>query len=119
MYTKFVKIALLFGGLLALAMSMSAESVVVNVQVPFAFMAGGKLMPAGTYAIDETGRSGVLIIRGNAPGSAAAMLVLSSGTSLANHAGVSFTRHGSEVILTGVQIPGGLNYTLIQPEVRR
>src|SRR6516225_4462186 len=85
---KLVKTTLFFGILVAMAMSVSAESLLVNVNVPFSFVAGGKTLPAGTYSIEEP----------------------------SNQAGVSFSRIGKEVMLSGVQVPGGSSYALVAPE---
>jgi len=113
---KLFKTTLLFGGLLALATSLSAESALVNVNVPFAFVAGGTLMPAGVYSIEEPAIHGVLLLRGNQPNSTALVLAVNGGASTATHAGVTFSRHGSEVVLSGITVPGGSSYTLIAPE---
>jgi hypothetical protein len=113
---KLFKTTLLFGGLLALATSLSAESALTNVNVPFAFMAGGTLMPAGTYSIEEPAIHGVLLLRGNQPNSTALVLAVNGGPSNATHAGVTFSRHGTEVVLSTVSIPGGASYSVMPPE---
>ena len=113
---KLVKTTLFFGILVAMAMSVSAESLLVNVNVPFSFVAGGKTLPAGTYSIEEPSNQGVLIIRGNAPGATVVALAVNNGSSTTNQAGVSFSRIGKEVMLSGVQVPGGSSYALVAPE---
>jgi hypothetical protein len=110
---KLLKTTLLFGGLLALAMSLSAETALVNVNVPFAFVAGGKAMPAGQYTIGEPSNAGILLIRGNQPNSTAMVLALNAGPSGSNHAGVTFSRRGSTVVMSTVDIPGGASYALV------
>src|ERR1700680_4290350 len=112
---KLLKITLLFGGLLALATSLSAETALVNVNVPFAFVAGGKVMPAGSYTIEEPSTGGVLLIRGKQPNSTALVLALNAGPSTTNHAGVTFNRRGSVVVLSSVNVPGGASYSLVAP----
>jgi hypothetical protein len=92
---KLLKTTLLFGGLLALAMSLSAETALINVNVPFAFVAGGKTMPAGQYTIGEPSSGGILLIRGNQPNATALVLAVNAGPSSNNHAGVTFSRRGS------------------------
>jgi len=113
---KLFKTTLLFGGLLALATSLSAESALLNVNVPFAFVAGGSVMPAGTYTIEEPTMHGVLLLRGTQPNSTAMVLAVNGGPSNSTHAGVTFSRHGSEVVLSTVVVPGGPTYSLIAPE---
>src|SRR5258708_1531640 len=75
MNTKFLKhftLPLILIG--ALASAAHAET--FSVQVPFAFMAAGKSMPAGTYNVDPVA-SGVLLIHGI--GESAAVQVSASG----------------------------------------
>src|SRR5271165_4006550 len=97
---KLLKIALLFGGLLALALSLSAETSLINVNVPFAFVAGGKTLPAGQYTIGEPSNGGILLIRGNQPNATALVLAVNAGPSSNNHAGVTFNRRGSSVVMS-------------------
>jgi hypothetical protein len=112
---KLLKTTLLFGGLFALAMSLSAETALVNVNVPFAFMAGGKMLPAGQYTIGEGTSGGFLMIRGNQPNSTALVLAVNAGESTNNHAGVTFSRRDGSVVLSTVEIPGGASYSLLAP----
>jgi len=113
---KLFKATTLFGGLLALAMSLSAESPILTVNVPFAFMAGGNVMPAGAYTIEEPAIHGVLLLRGSQPNSTAMLLAVNGGPTSSTHAGVTFSRRGSEVVLSTVTVPGGSNYMLVAPE---
>ncbi len=113
---KLFKTTLLFGGLLALATSMNAESALINVNVPFAFVAGGTVMPAGAYTIEEPSVHGVLLLRGTQPNSTAMVLAVNGGPSNTTHAGVTFSRRGSAVVLSTVVVPGGSSYSLIAPE---
>ena len=113
---KLFKATLLFGGLLALATSLSAESPMINVNVPFSFTAGGTVMPAGNYTIEEPTVHGVLLLRGTQPNSTAMVLAVNGGPSNTTHAGVTFSKLGSSVVLSKVVVPGGSSYTLITPE---
>jgi hypothetical protein len=113
---KLLKITLMFGGLLALAASLSAESAMVNVNVPFSFVAGGKVLPAGSYTIEEPSTGGVLLIRGNEPNSSAMIIAVNGGPSNATHAGVTFSHRGGAVVLSTVSVPGGFSYSLVAPE---
>lgn len=113
---KLLKTTLFFGGLVALATSLSAETALVNVNVPFAFVAGGKMMPAGSYTIEEPTTGGVLLIRGNQPNSTALVLALNAGPSSTNHAGVTFNRRGSVAVLSTIDVPGGASYSLVAPQ---
>lgn len=115
---KLLKTAVLFGGMLALAMSLSAETSLLNVNVPFAFSAGGKMLPAGQYTIGEATSGGFLLIRGNQPNTTALVLAVNAGQSTNNHAGVTFSRHGGSVVMLTIQIPGGASYSLAAPEMK-
>jgi hypothetical protein len=111
---KLFKATVLFGGLLALATSLSAESL-VSVNVPFSFVAAGKVMPAGAYTIAEPSNGGILLIRGGAPNSSAMVLAVNAGPSTGNQAAVTFSHRGAAVVLSTVSIPGGSSYLLVAP----
>lgn len=111
---KLIKTTLLFGVLLALAMSLNAQSAMIKVDVPFAFVAGGTVMPAGAYTIEEPAQ-GVLLLRGNQPNSAAMVLAVNGGPSNTTHAGVTFTHRGSDVVLSTISVPGGSSYSVVGP----
>jgi hypothetical protein len=115
---KLFKTTLLFGGLLALATSMNAESALITVNVPFAFVAGGISMPAGAYTIGQPTMHGVLLLRGTQPNSTAMVLAAEGGPSTATQAGVTFSRRGSAVVLSTVDVPGGQTYSLLNAEHR-
>jgi hypothetical protein len=115
---KLFKSTLLFGGLVALATSMNAQSALVNVNVPFAFVAGGNVMPAGEYTIEEPTMHGVLLLRGTQPNSTALVLAVNAGPSSSNHAGVTFSKRGSAIVLSTISVPGGSSYSLVRPEQR-
>jgi len=115
---KLLKLTVMFGGLVALAASMSAESAMVNFSAPFEFVAGGKLLPAGNYTVEEPSNGGVVMIRGNQPNSTALVLAVNGGPSNTNHARVTFSRSGSAVVLSSINVPGGATYSLMAPERR-
>ena len=81
---KLFKSTILFGGLLALAMSMNAQSPIIQVNVPFEFVAGTTTMPAGSYTIEEPTTHGVLLLRG-AEHNATAVLIAVNGGPLQRH----------------------------------
>jgi hypothetical protein len=113
---KLLKTTLLFGGLVALATSLSAASTLLNVNVPFEFVAGNTVMPAGTYTIEEPAMHGVLLLRGSQPNSTAMVLAVNGGPSQVTHADVKFSRRGSAVVLSTIDVPGGFSYSLVAPE---
>jgi hypothetical protein len=109
---KLFKMTILFGGLLALAASLSAESRLLQVDVPFPFLAGQTAMPAGAYTIEEPSVPGVLLLRATNTNASAMLLAVNGGPSTAAHAKVTFKRRNGSVVLSGVTVPGGSNYTL-------
>jgi hypothetical protein len=83
---QFMGIALAFGLFTTFGAAAYAESIAVP--VPFAFSAGGKVFPAGTYTM-ETMASGVLLI----PAESADMSAIGkTGSSLPIAAAVAVTR---------------------------
>jgi hypothetical protein len=113
---KLFKSTLLFGALLALETTLSAQSGLINVDIPFAFVAGNTVMPAGSYTIEEPTIHGVLLLRGSQPNSTAMVLAVNGGPSTMTHAGVKFSRRGSAVVLSTIDVPGGSSYLLVAPE---
>lgn len=103
MNIRFLKTSACLCGLLALAWSAAAQSPVARVRVPFSFMAGGILLPAGEYSIDKQEASGVLLIHGG-PGRAVAVLTVPVTVSpQATETKLHFDRHGGNFYLTGIQ----------------
>lgn len=112
---KLLKNTLLFGGLVAMAASLSAEAALVNVNVPFSFEVGGKTMPAGNYTIEQPTVGGVMMIRGNQPDSTALVLAVNAGRTNGNHVGVTFTRRGGAAVLSTIEVPNA-SYNVVAPE---
>lgn len=110
---KLFKTTILFGGLLALAMSVNAQSPIIQVNVPFEFVAGSTTMPAGAYTIEEPTTHGVLLLRGSQHNATAVLIAVNGGPSNATHAGLTFSRRGGASILSGVSVPGGSNYAVV------
>ena len=116
MNTKIIKTMSIIGGLLALAMSLSAETPIVTVNIPFTFVAGGKTLPAGNYMVEETNKAGLLIIRGTTHDSAVVVFTVKEDNHAVGKANVTFDRSGSDVLLSTVQVPEGSTYTLLSTE---
>lgn len=113
---KFVRAIVVLTGLLALSVSMSAASAAVKVHVPFAFIAGSRTLPAGDYVIEESGESGVLLVRGTAPGASVAVLTVTAPST--SRIGVTFRREASGLYLSRVELAGASARLLIQSERR-
>jgi len=106
MTARFMKVMWLLGSLLAFTLTVAAQSEVVTVHVPFAFQAGGRLLPAGDYRVDRAEESNLLLIHGGS-GNAAAFLTMTveSATKVEN-ASLIFERQGSALVLSAIRLPG-------------
>jgi hypothetical protein len=117
MNTKTIRFAVLCACLFTFSAASFAESTTVRANIPFSFIAAGRIMPAGEYLIQEASESGVLIVKGPGPGSAIAVLTIAGPTAAdASEAGLSFARSASGVYLSKVQMPGSPAHLLILPE---
>jgi hypothetical protein len=94
--------------LLAAGPSYAQSSLRVNFQVPFAFMAGTALMPAGAYVITEDESGHALIFPADGRHGAAILLTQISGASPNNgHASVSFKQRGGRYYLDTISLMDG------------
>jgi hypothetical protein len=105
MNIRFLKLIWLLGGLLALAIAGHAQSPSATVHVPFRFVAGGKMLPAGEYTISDANISRVLLIRGSAGNSLAVMTTAIGAGTKTGKAKLSFERRGSELYLSSIEMP--------------
>jgi hypothetical protein len=106
MTVRILRVMWLLGSLLAFTVAVSAQSQVVTVHVPFAFEAGGKLLPAGDYRVDKAEGPNLLLIRGG-PGNSAAFLTMAveSGAQT-DGASLIFARQGARLVLSAIRSPG-------------
>ena len=105
MTVRFVKVMILLGGLLVCTLAMNAQSELVSVHVPFAFEAGGKMLPAGDYWVDREETTNLLLIHGS--GNASAFLTTAVETALkTNTASLVFARQGEKLVLSAIRLPG-------------
>ena len=99
------------------ALTGAAYAETLSVQVPFAFAAAGKRLPAGTYTVDSAA-SGVVMIRGASAAESAAVQAYSSETmARAAKPSLIFFRSSDIPVLSGVNTESGLMFT-IPPEKR-
>src|ERR1700730_2108121 len=96
MNIRFLKLIWLLGGLLALAIAGHAQSPSATVHVPFRFVAGGKMLPAGEYTISDANISRVLLIRGSTGNSLAVMTTAIGAGTKTGKAKLSFERRDSK-----------------------
>ena len=106
MTVRFLKLMLLFSSLLAFAMTVNAQSEVVTVHVPFAFEAGGKLLPAGDYLVDRGEASNVLVIHGSSGNGAAFLTMATESAGPADKTSLVFARENGTLVLSAIHLPG-------------
>lgn len=106
MTIRFLKGMWLLAGLLAIALSVSAQSEVVSAHVPFAFVAGGITLPAGDYRVDRGEAQSVLVIQNGAGNSAAVLTMIAQAPASTSNASLIFERRGSAMFLTSVRLQG-------------
>jgi hypothetical protein len=103
---------------LALAVSLMGALTTVahaesfSIEVPFAFEAGGKNFPAGSYSVDSVA-SGVLVIRGAISAESAAVLVSPAVYSDSSKTGLVFEKNSDMPVLSAVRLSSGLTVTII------
>jgi hypothetical protein len=109
MNARFVK-SLVAVGLLAIASvaPMAAQSSELQINVPFAFVAGGQKLPAGTYYVQKADETGLILIHSRTGQSATTFTVQSGDyNAVDGHPGLSFERNGQgEPVLTKIQMAG-------------
>ena len=101
-FSKLFTLSVFFA--LALA-PMHAETNLVRIHAPFAFVVAGKELPAGDYLIEQTSETGVLLIRGQ--GGSMMVLTTSGEPDVRHYPGASFATAGGEKYLTKVRLLGG------------
>jgi hypothetical protein len=94
------------------ALTTVAHAETFSINVPFAFEAGGKNFPAGTYAVDSVA-SGVLVIRGAASAESAAIMVSPSQYSNSSKLGLIFERDSDMPVLSAVRLGSGLTVMVV------
>ena len=115
MTARFMKVVWLLGSLLAFTLAMNAQSEVVTVHVPFAFVAGGKLLPAGDYRVDRGEASNVLLMYGGAGNSAAFLTMSVDSFGPTDGASLIFEHEGSRLVLSAIRLPGQQSRMVLAP----
>ena len=111
MRTKFLKHFTLFFALTG-ALAGTAHAETLSVQVPFAFAAAGKSLPAGSYTVDSVA-SGILVIHGGSDGETVAVQAHASETAARGaKPGLIFIRSGYMPVLSGVNMASG-SFTIL------
>lgn len=94
------------------ALTTAAHAEAFSIEVPFAFEAGGKNFPAGSYTVDSIA-SNVLVIRDAATSESAAIFVSPAGYSYASKTGLIFEKSSETPVLSSVKLGSGLTVTVV------
>ena len=92
---------------LALVPVRAQSNSLVRVQVPFAFTAGGKTLPAGTYTIEQTSESGLMMVHAVAGGQAAAVMTVPVVTNADTDPGARFITVAGHKYLDRIEMTDG------------
>ena len=86
-----------------LAAPLPAQTIALKANVPFDFMVGGRMLPAGEYMFGTSGANGVLMVQ-NRAGNTTTMVLASPDSSLSHSrdALIVFHRYESGYYLSGV-----------------
>lgn len=103
MKNNMIRFVLCLAVLLTGSHVFAASHGVLRVSVPFDFTVAGMKMPAGDYAIEETGQVGTLIFH-NFNSKRSVMVLSTPGTTLVDKTspGLTFERHNGVPALTRV-----------------
>jgi hypothetical protein len=115
MKKSYLTIVLTLTSLLGFGISAHAQDASgVTVKVPFEFIAGGRVMPAGTYSINRVSsdaRSGLII---HSYGNSGVLLPMAIDDAVAGKAQFTFEHVGDRYFLSKVDTPAGI-YTIETP----
>lgn len=98
---RITAIALLAIANFAVAGTSFAQSRAVQAKVPFDFTVGNKLLPSGTYMIQEES-TGYIVIRGHDKPIAMVSLVAQDGNKAADGGKLVFHKYGSQYFLSEI-----------------
>ncbi len=117
MTVRFMRFVWLLGSLLAFTLVVNAQSEVLTVHVPFAFVAGGKLMPAGDYRVDRQESSNVLLMHGGSGNSSTFLTMAVDSYRSTDGASLVFEHDGATLVLSVIRLPGQQSRVVIAPHV--
>ncbi|MDQ2841258.1 MAG: hypothetical protein M3Y72_09510 [Acidobacteriota bacterium] len=106
--THFFTKTILTAGLSALlgSLTLNAQNLALTADIPFAFHAEGKVLPAGTYDLKEKGTQGIFQISDRA-----AEVSQFVSASIPKHyqpseSKLTFARYGNDYVLTEISVAG-------------
>jgi hypothetical protein len=89
-----------------LAAPVSAQGLVLNVNVPFEFSVGGHILPPGDYVVSRINDPGLLRVRNVSSGAMPTAVTpsLGGGQVVAGEASLTFHRYGSDYFLAKISV---------------
>ena len=103
---------------LAFAPVHAATNSGVRVNVPFAFVAGGRELPAGEYIIEQGTDSGLMMIHGRGAGHSTAFLTMTAATKTNDEPGVKFISVRGQKRLDRVELNDGTVRAVLKPPTK-
>ncbi len=79
----------------------------IRIHVPFAFVAGGKALPAGDYILQQTSDSGVIVVMGTGEAHSVALFTRSADTKNTDEPGARFTSIDGQKYLAQIELNDG------------
>jgi hypothetical protein len=115
--TQIFRKTLLFAGLSALWVSpaVNAQSARLEADIPFAFHAGGKVLPAGAYLLTENGSPGIFLIRNRAQKESQLVLAPEPKNYMPKTSKLVFVHGGNEYILSEISVAGSTHTNAVTP----
>lgn len=98
---------------LALAPVRAQNNGWVRVQVPFSFVAGGRTLPPGTYTIEQTSGSGLVMVHRLGDGNAAAVMTIPVVAGPETDPGARFVTVAGQKYLDRVELTDGSVHAVI------
>ena len=86
--------------------SFAQSTPLVKADIPFAFQANGKLMPAGTYLISEENGSIMRLSGTDKHAQALAIALPDNGVKVATASKITFNKYGDHYFLHNVSVAG-------------
>jgi hypothetical protein len=94
------------------AMATAARAESFSVQVPFAFAASGKSLPAGTYMVEPIA-VGIVVIRGATAADTATIAASPAGyTDTSANPSLSFASSPDLAVLSSIRMDSGMTFTV-------
>jgi hypothetical protein len=98
--------------------TLSAQDTKAVANIPFAYQASAKTLPAGTYRINSTGTLGQFLLRDSSTGHGLFVMGVPDKSEQNNTSKLTFSCYSGQCSLAEIWIDGN-SYKLMQPRVER